>query len=243
MEQGILRKIRALLKLGESDNPHEAASAVAMAARLMEKHAITSAALEFEKPEAEPAEEVQNFNEPFGGRSTWHYRLAVVLAKGNGCFIYGSGGALKITGRPSGAETVRYLFAYCTSEIDRITRANTRGEGRTYSNNYRLGMVDTIGKAIKAEREAVRGEMRREAHTSGGDSALVVVDNAIAVIDEQEKEADRYAHKSLRLSSGGSSSYRGNASARGAGQAAGAGVYPGGAGGRVGSGARQLGRG
>ena len=242
MNQDILRKIRGLLKLGESNNPNEAASAVAMAARLMERHAITEAAVELSEVAPEMAEEIKSFEEPLGVSGSWRSRLAVALARANGCSTWRSGNQLRIIGRPSGAEKVRYLFAYCSHEIDRITRRNTRGEGRTYANNYRVGMVDAIDEAIKKERLAVRTEMRVEA-AERGPSALVVIDNAIAVIDRGHSESKEYGRKTLGLVSGRRSSARYDADARGAGKIAGASVYPGGTGGKLSGGTRQLGRG
>ncbi len=242
MTDDILRKIRGLLKLGESDNPNEAASAVAMAQRLMERHSIGEAALALSEPTAEPDEEVRSFEDPLGASGSWRSRLAQALAKANGCSIWRSGNQLRLIGRPSGAEKVRYLFAYCSKEVDRITRRNTRGEGRTYANNYRIGMVDAIAKAIESERESARAEMRSEA-AERGTSALVAINSAIVAVDSQHEEARRYGFAKLGLVRGRSSGGRINPNARGAGKAAGAGVYPGGSGGAIGSGRRQLGRG
>jgi hypothetical protein len=248
MQDDILRKIRGLLKLGESDNPNEAASAAAMAARLMERHSIEAAALELSADQAEPEEPLQKFNEPIGKSGSWRYRLADALASANGCIIYRTGSELLIAGRATGAEKVRYLFAYCEREIDRLARRNTRGEGRTYANNYRIGVVGAIKQAIHDEREALRADMRtdaaeRDQASAGGTSALVAVDNAIARVDNQTAEATRWAYKALRLTSSRGSSSRGNPSARSHGKSDGAGVYPGSSSGSIGSGARQLGRG
>jgi len=243
----ILRKVRGLLKLGESDNPHEAASATAQAARLMEKHAIKAAALELDESQPIEAEPVQDFEEPIThGRkvASWMYRLAVAITKANGCFVWQqTGGKLRIAGTPTGADNVRYLFAYCSREIDRITRQNCRGEGRTYANNYRIGCVAAIAEAIERERESVRTEMRAEAKADPkGTSALVAVNQAIAVVDQGAQDARKFAYKKHKLRQGRGSGYRGNANARGAGKAAGAGIYPGG-GGKLGSGSRRLGSG
>ncbi|MBW2560015.1 MAG: DUF2786 domain-containing protein [Deltaproteobacteria bacterium] len=243
MTSDILRKIRGLLKLGESDNPNEAASAVAMAARLMERHAITETAVELSEADPATAEEIKSFEEPLGASGSWRSRLALALAKANGCSTWRTGNQLRLIGRPSGAEKVRYLFSYCSKEIDRITRKNTRGEGRTYANNYRIGMVDAIAEAIIKEREGVRAEMRTEAQERGS-SALVVVNNAIAVIDRGHEDSRAFGRRKLGLVRGGGSRSRYDPNARGEGKAAGAGVYPGGAsGGGIGSGRRQLGRG
>jgi hypothetical protein len=250
MQDDILRKIRGLLKLGESDNPNEAASAAAMAARLMERHSIEAAALEIKADQAEPDEPLKEFKEPLGKSGSWRYRLADALATANGCLIYKTGSELRIAGRASGAEKVRYLFAYCEREIDRLARRNTRGEGRTYANNYRIGCVGAIKEAIAEERAALRAEMRTEAEERDsvsqwrpGPSALVAVDNAIARVDRQTEEASAWAFKTLRLRTSRGSSSRSNPSARSHGRADGAGVYPGNGGGSIGSGARQLGRG
>ena len=232
-----LERVRKLLALAESDNPHEAALAMGRAQALMESHRISMAALD-DSPDDEP---IQLWDDPLDSRvrATWKKRLGMTLCTANGCAIYNSSGALVITGRASNVQTVRYLYRYCVRAIDRLTRSNGAGNGRTWMNNYRLGCVDAIAKAIRAEREAEQSRMRQT--VSNDESALIRVDAAIARVAAEYREADQYMHSKVQLGRGGSSSARYDGSARAAGRSDGAGIYSGGSRGAVGPGVRRIG--
>lgn len=194
MDEKILEKVRKLLALGTSNNANESAAAVAMANRLMEQHQITEAML---TPADAPDEPVREWEDPLDteGHSTWRGRLAIFLAKANRCHVIRDAKKnIRIIGRASDTNAVRYLHAYCTRETDRLA-AQYKGNGKTWLNNYRLGVVDAIGAKIDEESAALRREMRANAiNPEAMERGIVRVDErAIAV-----KQYVQLHHPNLR---------------------------------------------
>lgn len=237
-------KARKLLALATSDNPNEAAQAAARAQEILDRHEITQAMLEVDD---EDGEEVENFAdkgaplESAGSIATWKACLARSVSEANQCKVFTSRATgkrtIEIIGRPSDVQKVRYLFAYLTHETDRLVKRDARGCGRTWANNYRHGVVDTLSKALKATRAKVAVDMRAAADNS---LALVRIDNALAKLDERTAAVELYAKANLRLRMGSSSS-RGNKGARERGREAGKEIKIGGARGALGSGQRWVG--
>jgi hypothetical protein len=152
------------------------------------------------------------------------------MAEVNQCKCYRSGSELRIIGRPSDASTVRYLFSYVVREIDRLTKeeSNLRGNpGRTWCNNFRLGAVHEINRRLEEAAREARAAMKKEADdgdTMGTGTALVLVNNAIAKLDDRTAAVEDYGKRKLRLRSGSSSHSRYDAGARAAGKRAGASI-------------------
>jgi hypothetical protein len=214
-QKKIIDRVRKLLALGgDGSNANESAAAFAAAQRLMTEHAIESAMLDTsdEQPD-EPVTIFDAFDDALSHDKryvSWKGQLAMTLATGNGCHCYSSSGALHLIGRPSDVATVRYFFAYCTKEVERLTRAQERGHSRVWYNNYRQGVVDAIRLKVKAERESLLHEMRSRATGM----SLVVVDNAIAKVEERAKNAAEYGMAKLRLGKGRASGGRFDGDAR-----------------------------
>jgi hypothetical protein len=244
--QEALDKVRKLLRLGESSNEHEAAAAVAMATRLMEKFAIEQAMLDVQ---VEDAEEQRAWEQPLvskegwgprggfssGGGALWVRRLARVLCHSQGVYYFLEGTAIKLVGTATRVQTVRYLHTYCVSEIQRLAKRHA-GNGREWVKGYRNGCVDAIAEAIKREKEAERAA----AHATYGDNvskALMVIDNALTL-------ATQHAHKTIPgLRAMRSSARAGDHGARDTGRREGASIYPGNGAGksRVGPGSKRIG--
>lgn len=219
----VMDKIRKLLRLGESPNENESAAAIAKAQALMEEYRIESHMLE-EPPEAK--EEVRTWEDPLHqrARSSWLGRLAVIISKANGCFVYKGGPHIWLVGTASNAEAARYMYGYCVKEIERLAKARGRGNGRIWMNNYRIGCVQGISHAINAEQERVYNDMRRVPDSR----ALVVVNRAIAKVQNEAVQAESYCRSKvpgLRNLKG--ARYCFNYDARAAGQRDGRRIYPG----------------
>lgn len=214
-------KVAKLLRLAQSDNPHEAALAAARAQEIMDRYKLTGAALDLEGKPAEDNERAQVFQAPlFDGGSqvaTWIARLAVHVARANQCQVFMRSGTLQLVGRPSDAETVRYLFAYLRNEVDRLAARDARGNGRTWANNFRIGCVETIAEALQAQRKATVAAVQAEAATP---SALVLVSQSLARLERHDRETEAVMKGlGLRRGSARRSSY--DHGAREAGRAAG----------------------
>lgn len=217
----IVDRIRKLLALSKSSNPNEAANAAAAAQKLMDRHRIEQAALEEPETEDEP---IRDFEDPLdSGRRmpTWRKRLAVNIADANNCRIYlrhGGGTDVAIVGRAADAQTVRYLYAYCVREIDRLTRSHGSGNGRTWCNNFRIGCVDAIRIKLEAQREQVKREMLE----SSSDTERTKY--AIQKVSDKGTEVERWVERNMNLRKAPRPQMRGDHGARRAGQRAGASI-------------------
>lgn len=199
-EQAVSRAVR-LMRLAQSDNANEAASAAAKAQEVIDRYKLGSLGLDADTAdpsEAMPDEPVADFGAapletPAAKLAEWKFRLASTLAKANQCRIYihsrvygfGSDGRrqkstkqLNIVGRASDAETVRYLYSALVQDVDRLAERDGKGLGVTWRNNFRLGVVDTIGRRLREQRAATEAAMAAEVAARGG--AIVLVNNAVA---------------------------------------------------------------
>jgi hypothetical protein len=245
----VIDRVRKLLALSTSSNPHEAASAAARAQEILDRYELDRAMIEtspeLDEGEQEPVEDTR-----LGGDlplfedkalPTWKSCLAREIAEANGCKVYASGQrgekAVAMIGRRSDMQKVRYLFGYLVTEVDRLARRDGKGMGRTWINSYRLGAVCTIKKALWEARATMKAEARAEAQ---GDSvALVRVDRALSLLDARLRDAKRFAEEHLNLKRQARPARR-NAGAYECGQKAGREVSIGGARGALGSGKRQI---
>lgn len=197
MNDEIISKIKKLLRLGQSDNEHEAALAAASAQRLMEKYNISQMMLE--GASREDQEEIGICEEPLyrGGknRSQWRGALAAGIANANSCICFTSGGTIHIIGRASDIEASRYLFKYCEREIDRLSK-NYSGHGKGWINNYKIGAVVAVTERLKEAKKQAREEIVSE----HGNSAS----SAIALVDRRSSDVQVWAKQNATLRSGSS---------------------------------------
>jgi len=115
---------------------------------------------------------------------------------------------------------IRPFFAYLSSEIERLASRHCKGNSRTYWNNFRLGAVETIAQRLKASLAATVETVKAEALAAGNQSALVIVENSLALIEKRKQEVSNWTRQNMQLRSRTSrSSY--NDTARSAGRAAG----------------------
>lgn len=233
-----LQKAAKLLRLAESQNPHEAALAAARAQELLDRYELDRATVELDAADAEPAEAIVDFGLRGGGDplalppgveintvgKTWPRRLASVLARANGCFIY-YGYADKhrmdvhVVGRPSDVAKVRYLYTYLAGEVVRLARRDCVGASSAWTRNYQVGVVDAIGEQLRRSADATREQLRREAE--GQTQALVKVERAIVVVAKRRDDAEAFAnaHHNFRVARGATMTFQ--PGARAAGRAAG----------------------
>jgi hypothetical protein len=241
-EANIISKVQKLLRLSTSSNAHEAALAAAKAQELIDQHNLQSALLELESAaprnglDDEPIEKFEAdraLDRPVR-LDRWRAYLAQVVGKANGCSIYLSGGAIALVGRPSDAETVRYLYAYLAREVERLTTEQGKGCGKTWRNNFRNGVVDTIARKLDEQ----HAKFEREARASVADNsmALVRVNQALATVEAKRTSVETWVKTNMKLRSTRSSSTL-DRGARASGRAAGESISVGGA-----AGARGLSR-
>jgi hypothetical protein len=247
--ENILDKVRKLLRLaGNNPNPEEAASAAAAAQRMLDAHNLSAAMLELEtEAPPRPEEPIQDFGS--GAvlgvvRDHATERLASVIARANGCRIYFLGGIrqgrrLCLVGRATDAEAARYLYAWVAAEMTRLAEAHGHGMGRVWRSNFKLGIVDTVGRKLREGREAMAAEAKATA--AHNPHALMVVSTALAQLEQRSKSVEVWMKTNLKLRAGRASGARYDGSAREAGRRAGESIAL--RGGRpLASGAPRLGR-
>lgn len=188
-----LDKIRKLLRLGESNNENESAAAIAAAQKLMDKHNISEMMLNINKPDTE---QIDSPSDPLWkgkhSRSQWRSRLASILANANSCKIYLRVPDIHVVGRPSDISSVRYLFAYCESEIERLS--SRYKNGKSWANNYKMGVCDAIESKLKEARTEARNELMLERGSEAG--------AAIVRIDNRGTEVIKWMQSNMRLGQG-----------------------------------------
>lgn len=212
-----LGKLQKLLRLAKSENAGEAAAAAARAQVIMSKYQIQEAMLE-EKAEEE---EIKTWNDPLERTkrlSIWKSYLGATISKNNGVFMFIRKSNLILVGRATNVQTVRYLYSFLTREIDRLTKRDCAGAGRKYSNNFRLGCIDTIAKRLKEEKEKMIQELKTAEQTETG---LMRLNNALIKIEQESSAVEAFARSRFSLRKGAQSSFSPNQDARQAGQRAG----------------------
>lgn len=224
-----IQKAIKLLRLSESSNVNEAALAATRAQEILDRFEIDKAALELSGAEPEtPDEEIEDFSskgaylddEESSRYPRWKLSLAGSVARANACQVYlrhvgyhrGTSAwkstathKMGIVGRPSDVEKVRYLFAYLVNETNRLTDRDGKGCGKTWRNNYRLGVVDTLRNALYDSAKRAADSAREDVGTN--EQALMIVERAIAKREERSKSVAVWMKKNMKLHSiGGSAS-------------------------------------
>jgi len=256
-QQEILKKVKKLLALSQSDNANEAAQAAARAQELLDKYQLSRNLLDIDAADDEdragddePIFDFSSKGAPLDDPGTkmprWRGSLATVVCRANSCRAYQetyyigtkAKTRIAIVGRPSDVEKVRYLHAFLVREVKRLVDRDGQGCGITWRNNYCIGVVDTIRRELKLSKSRAADKLRRDA---GGDMfALVRVDKALARLEKRSADVDAWVEANLKLGSVSGSSARGHWGARQAGQRAGKEIRMGGARGALGSGRKAL---
>lgn len=220
--QEAIEKAQKLLRLTTSNNPHEAALAASRAQEIMDRYQLGNLALEYEQ--RAPEEPIKDFgNDPLDPdakqHATWRSRLASALGRNNACKVYRQyNGTLGIIGRPSDVASVRYLFSWLRQEVDRLAQRDCVGNGRTYANNFRIGVVETIADRLAEQKKQTEAAVKQEA---ANPLALVRVENAIAIRTRQALDVEKWAQANMNFHKSPGSGYRTNDGAREAGRRAG----------------------
>ena len=184
MSDKILDKVKKLMSLAQGQgNTNECANAFAKAQELLMRHKLTMADLDgFDEESSEPIEESDM--EIYGKRIiAWKRYLADQVAKLNSCRTFtrsGRGNAKHlIVGRASDVEMVNYLVSSVIHQIDFLCKKamrNGEGSGKTFSNQFKFGAVETVIGRLKEVSAKVRQEYQ-------GTSALVLVNTRSAEVD------------------------------------------------------------
>jgi len=193
-----LDKVRKLLALATSPNPHEAAVAAARAQALIETHRL-QAWMDADRAAVEdPDPIIDARDEPLlTGRRIrrWKTALAVVLGQANGCVAYTLGGdkeqAIILVGRARDRAAVTELWGWLVRRIEWLSATHGAGQTKKWHEAFRLGVVDSVAQRLREGAEEVRCGL--------DETALVVVDPARAA---HRDALDRFVADNLQLGRG-----------------------------------------
>ncbi|MEX1368634.1 MAG: DUF2786 domain-containing protein [Nannocystaceae bacterium] len=193
-----LDRVRKLLALATSDNPHEAALAAARAQALIEAHRLQDwlDAQQTVDDDPDPIVDAREAPLEVGRRlRKWKVVLAATLAEANGCIAYtlprGREQAIVLVGRSRDREAVVELWSWLVRRIEWLSATEGAGQPRQWHEAFRIGVVDTIAARLRTGTEQARGEL--------DPTALVVVEPAIAA---HRDALQRFADEHLGLTAG-----------------------------------------
>lgn len=171
-----IEKAKKLLRLGESDNAHESAAAIARAQVLLEKFEMEVADLDLMEDD-EIANTWMDTN-PNGKQRLYRWRVHLVsaIARANGCEAFTAGKHVCFVGRRQDAAAAIAIYREVAAEVERITSSYCQGLGVGTHNSFKMGMVGTITYEVHMAREELKRQM--EGHVS--ERALTVVDTRAA---------------------------------------------------------------
>lgn len=216
----LLDRIRRLLRLAESANVNEAATAAATAQTLMARHRIEAASLDT----GDETSGIVDFRDaPLEASKRlrpWKIELASVVARANGCRIYlldrGRTDEVILVGRAEDAELVRLLYGELVKRVESLTRKHGEGRDRAFCNGFRLGVVTTLEERLrKANADASERAIEAGVATDDDDpdARLAASDAAIAIrkLDARADAVDRFLDRTLGLRAGKAKSLRADA--------------------------------
>ncbi len=193
-----LARVRKLLALANSPNPHEAAVAAAQAQALIETHRLQGWLHAQQQVEEDPDPIADARDEPLetGRRMRkWKVALAGSLAEVNGCIAYtlprGREQSLVLVGRSRDREAVRALWDWLVRRIEWLSATQGAGQPRQWHEAFRIGVVDAVAARLRDTNEQVQREL--------DPTALVVVEPAMAA---HRDALQRFADERLGLTKG-----------------------------------------
>lgn len=174
--QNITEKIQKLLALGESPNQHEAEMALKKAMELMDIHNIEQSDLNIKE------EIISGVYLEQGRIPAWVKLLAAYVAKFCSCKVLissggGGGSKIRVWGKKSHQEIFSYTMGYLVEAIDRLTKEEAYGKGKSYCNSYRQGLtqnlINRIEDMLNAPEVKVQAIILRDKNLSEIDQFLV----------------------------------------------------------------------
>jgi hypothetical protein len=193
--EDIVRRVEKLLNMttDRGCTESEAAKAAGLAQKLMLMHDLTLGELRQDEVVGETLLDEM----PGTMRQAWRGYLAAKVASHNGCTTLWITGLKKarlvVFGQPSDVQRVQTLYGFCARETERLARTAYAGRGRTWLNVWRHGVVDGIGASLREAKEAARQE-----HAASTGTALIVVDQQLAVIAKRGALARTFMHDRFR---------------------------------------------
>ncbi len=161
-----LSRVRKLLALATSPNPHEAAAAAARAQAIIEAHRLQAwlDAEDCQHSDPDPIVDARDTPLTRGRRiRKWKAALATVLAEANGCVAYttphGKEQAIVLVGRGRDRAAVAELWAWLVQRIEWLSATHGAGQTHKWHEAFRVGVVESVGQRLQHTRAEVRADL------------------------------------------------------------------------------------
>lgn len=224
-----LRKAISCLKLAKSANQHESALAAAKAQEIIDRYELSVEDINAGGESKDKDEAILDYGDEAplqdccGADTKWTLCLAVAIANLNACRIYytsyiTSSSRVKIVGRVSDVQTVRYIFGWLEQEVRRLSKQECAGYPRKYQSEFRMGVVDTIRVKLQQQR---RDTIRNVQSEAVNPMALMRIQQSIARLEAKGSAVDQWMKDNLELRQAKSRAVKVNLNARVHGQLAG----------------------
>jgi Protein of unknown function (DUF2786) len=194
----VLARVRKLLALATSSNPHEAALAAARAQAIIEAHRLEGwlAAAHDVAQDPDPIVDARDTPLEVARKlRKWKVALASALAQVNGCVAYvrpcPGGDALVLVGRARDREAVHALWEWLVKRIEWLSATHGAGRSRQWHDAFRIGVVDEVTERLDDGRAHGADEL--------SSVALVAIDPLRAA---HRDALDRFIEDNLGLTPG-----------------------------------------
>ncbi len=179
----ILERLRRLLKLSQSENPNEAATAKSMADKLIEKHQVSLEEIDSvadKKPLYGDNEKLYSSTE----FSRWKAMLAGIVGFKFDCDIVQEQSVSTVQdqepvttydyfiyGEPAMAAEAKRVFLLLMDYLEDTLKFTCRGRGQRYLDSYALGWIDGIRNNLEYLEIKINKE-RKEEKIEGAEKAI-----------------------------------------------------------------------
>lgn len=185
MSDDILNKIKKLVRLSESSNPNEAASAMAKAQAMLQQHNLEMSDL---GAIGEDKDEVGNDVFSYGlRRVSWKEKLAGVIARNNFCGNLIGKGYIRFIGHKRDLAVVEWMFKDVSARLEVLSREDFKRwkkdnpyesvHGKHWMNAYLFGAVNGIATRFHEQKKAFEAAQSAKGNT--GMALMIVKSEAI----------------------------------------------------------------
>lgn len=192
----VIAKIQKLRRLSaKAGTVHEAATAAALADKLIQEHGFVEAELQAqgEAPREAPTEAAEPLTTWNGRIHEWQLRLCTIICAHYDCACYldviegdtpsRHSSKCAIIGRASDVEAARFMYAMLSVEVESAAKQSSAmssvpsfriPRGRSFYNAFRHGAVSGIDEALTNSKRRARDQARVSS------TALAIIDNRLA---------------------------------------------------------------
>ena len=173
----VIEKVQKLLALSKSSNANEAATAAALANRLIDQYRLAESDIQTEAPADDAIQSDDGYVYETGRVTEWKRVLVGTLAKHYGVAHFNDismatgrkVSRFKLVGRKSDIAIARYMFGWLELECQRLSEKEARGMGHVYAQSYCAGFVAGVAEQLAAS--------RKEVQQTASSSAIVKLDS------------------------------------------------------------------